>query len=49
MTKGSDSLCGAKTAGFNIKVQNLAPQGEKTAHRQKGWEWDALLRLFPHY
>ena len=30
MTKrGSDSLCGAQTAGFSIQVQNPAPQGEK--------------------
>jgi hypothetical protein len=29
VTKGSDSLCGAKTAGFNIKLQNPAPHGEK--------------------
>jgi hypothetical protein len=33
MTKESDSLCGAKTAGFSIPMQNPAPQGEKVAHR----------------
>jgi hypothetical protein len=27
--RGGESLCGAKTAGFSTKVQNLAPQGEK--------------------
>ncbi len=27
--KGSDSLCGAKTAGFSIELQNPAPQEEK--------------------
>ena len=27
--RGDDSLCGAKTAGFSIEVQNPAAQGEK--------------------
>ncbi len=30
--KESDSLCGAKTAGFSIPMQTLPPQGEKVAH-----------------
>ena len=41
VTKESDSLCGAKTAGFSIPMQNPAPQGEKVAHWLKGGEWDA--------
>jgi hypothetical protein len=32
VTKGSDNLCGAKTAGFNIKGQNPSTQGEIVAH-----------------
>jgi hypothetical protein len=28
--KGGDSLCGAKTAGISIEVQNPAPRGEKS-------------------
>ncbi len=43
VTKESDSLCGAKTAGFSIPMQNPAPQGEKVAHWLKGGEWDCLL------
>jgi hypothetical protein len=27
--RGGESLCGAKTAGFSIEMQNPAPQGEK--------------------
>ncbi len=50
VTRESDSLCGAKTAGFSIPMQNLAPQGEKVAHWLKGGEWDCLLlRLFLRY
>ncbi len=40
VTKESDSLCGAKTAGFSIPMQNPADQGEKVAHWLKGGEWD---------
>ena len=36
-------MCGAKTAGFSIEVQNPAPQGEKFFHWLNGGEWDALL------
>ncbi len=41
VTTESDSLFGAKTAGFSIPMQNPAPQGEKVAHWLKGGEWDA--------
>ncbi len=29
-SRGGESLCGAKTARFSIKMQNPAPQGEKS-------------------
>ncbi len=30
LERGGESLCGAKTEGFSIMVQNPAPQGEKS-------------------
>ena len=47
MTKGSESLCGAKTAGFNIKVQNPAPQGEKLPIGKR--VGSGMLRNFDYY
>jgi hypothetical protein len=38
----SDSLCGAKTAGFTIKVQTLLPR-EKSLPLVKGWGVECLL------
>ncbi len=36
MTRGSDSLCGAKTAGFSIEVQTPLPR-ERSCPLVKGW------------
>ncbi len=48
MTKESDSLCGAKTAGFSIPLQTLLPREKKSPIDQDG-HWPGEFAVIAHH
>ncbi len=48
VTKESDSLCGAKTAGFSIPMQTLLPREKKLAIDRDGY-WPGEFAVIAHH